>query len=349
LKFNSQIESIGIKLPEKSLKTSDLFKESKISSELKLELLTGISSRYICSDGEDSLTLAVDAANDCLKYSCFPATEIEMLICCSITRYVNGLTHCFEPALSLLIKEKIGARQALSFDISNACAGMLTGIQIANDFIERGMVKNCMVVSGEYITSLSRNALRHVFSRNNSELASLTLGDAGAAVILTKKNVPEEGPSVSFFTTLGQHSDLCMGFQSNKYPGGFMKTKMKKIHEVSILNAPPIIEQALREVDLTIDQINFLIPHQTSKYSILAGGRYFSKYFGARPGEFVVNLENCGNTASTAHFLALYRYLKENRIRKGDRIMLLGFASGLVIGLIILTVDNLIDRYGNNH
>ena len=60
-------------------------------------------------------------------------------------------------------------------------------------------------------------------------------------------------------------------------------------------------------------------------------------------------LSRTGNTASTTHFVTLYRYLQEGRFKKGDKIMLLGFASGLVIGVIIFTINGLTEKYGNNH
>lgn len=63
----------------------------------------------------------------------------------------------------------------------------------------------------------------------------------------------------------------------------------------------------------------------------------------------VVNLEDYGNTSSATLFVALHQYLEEQRIRKGDRVMLLALASGIEIGITIFTVDSMVDRYGNSH
>jgi len=121
---------------------------------------------------------------------------------------------------------------------------------------------------------------------------------------------------------------------------------MKEIHDVSIENAPMVIENALKKAGLTMGQIDHLIPHQTAKHSIQLGAISFEKYFREKPGNVVMNLEETGNTASTTHFTALYKYLCDNRFRKGEKIMLLSFASGLVIGVIIFTINDLIDSYG---
>ncbi len=344
-----KIESIGIKLPDKIVSTAEILNELKLSKPVQLERLTGISNRRVCSEKEDSLTLALDAANDCLKYSAYKPEDIEMIICCSISKYVNGLNHVYEPAFSMLIKQKLGNKKALVFDISNACAGMMTGVHIANNYISCGVVKNCLVVSGEYISGLCRNAIQNIDSQYHPEMASLTVGDAGAAVILDKTESADDNFSVLEMVTLSQYSDLCLGHQSPRQPGGVMKTQMKKIHDVSIENAPFAIESALKKAGLKMGQIDFMIPHQTAKLSIQSGARQLAKYFNEKPGETVINIAETGNTASTTHFVTLYQYLQEGRFKKGDKIMLLGFASGLVIGVIIFTISGLIERYGNHH
>lgn len=349
MKHGCTIESIGVKLPEKKWSTNEIERELKLSGKLKLELLTGISNRRVCNEFEDSLSLAVDAVHDCLKYSEIKAHDIEMIINCSISKYVNGLSHCYEPALSLLVKDKIGNKKALNFDVSNACAGMLTGVHIANNFIARGVVSNCLVVSGECITNLGKSAINRVDSIQHPEVASLTVGDAGAAVILTRTDSPEDSLKVSEMTTLSRYSNLCTGYQNTWQPGASMYTNMKKIHEVSLENVPAAVENALFKAGIKFGDIDFFIPHQTAKISILSGIKILTKYFKQKPKEVVINLAQTGNTASTTHFVALYQYLQNKRFKQGDNVLLLSFASGLVIGSVIFSVNNILNRYGNSN
>ncbi len=347
MKYGTTIESIGIKLPEKEWSTKEIERELNLPGKFKLELLTGIKSRRICSENEDSYSLAVNAVQDCLKYSEIKAADIEMIINCSISKYVNGLSHCYEPALSLLIKDKIGNKKALSFDISNACAGMLTGVHIANNFISRGAVKNCLIVSGECISSLGKNAMKSVDSIQHPELASLTVGDAGAAVILSCTSSPHESIRISEMTTLSRYSHLCTGYQNTEYPGATMYTDMKNIHQISLDNLPAAVENALDKAGLSFADIDYFIPHQTAKISILSGIKILSNYFKQKPKEVVINLAQTGNTASTTHFVALYQYLQKKKFKQGDNVLLLSFASGLVIGSVIFSVSKIVNRYGN--
>lgn len=343
----SFIESLGVYIPEKRVSTASIEDHLRISRPLKLEVLTGINERRECSGGEDSVKLAEGAVTDCLKYSRVSPDDIEMIIYCGISKYRVGLTYVYEPDISLLIKQKFGNLHAITFDISNACAGMLTGIHVGSDFIERGVVKNCLVVSGEYITNLCRNAMQNIKTALSSEVASLTIGDAGGALMLCKTDSEEERIHISRFATLGTYSDLCIGYQSRKQAGGIMETQMKKIHEASMKHAPAIVEAALTEAGISMGQIDYLIPHQTSKLAIREGYKHFSAHFGEIRGEVVINLEKYGNTASTSHVLALYGLLTEKQIKKGDTIMMIAFASGLVIGVTIFTMGKISDRYGN--
>ncbi|MDX2414452.1 MAG: 3-oxoacyl-[acyl-carrier-protein] synthase III C-terminal domain-containing protein [Bacteroidales bacterium] len=345
----SQFESIGAYVPEKIVSTKELVSVLPESAVKKLELLTGIRERRVCSNQDDSVSLAVSAANECLKHSRYDASEIEMVISCSITKYYGGLKHYFDPAIALYIKEAIGAKNAICFDISNACAGMLTGVYIADSYLRSGLIKNCLVVSGEYISSLTKNDIRGIRTIASKGIASLTLGDAGAAVIMDIPDDDNFSLSLDNFVTLVKYNKLCVGKQSQKGPGATMKTDIKAIHEASIKNSYPLMRNSLEKLGLNITDFDFLIPHQTSRSAIRSGSQYFKDKLNSEPGSIIVNVEEFGNTASTTHFLALYKKLNENVFKINDRIMLICMASGLVLGILVFKMNNMISRYGNNN
>ena len=347
-KHGCRFESIGIKLPEKSVSTKDLMKTVKSWHEIDLEYLTGIKERRLCSRNEDSYTLAVDAAKDCLKRSFYNANDLELIICCSISRFKDGLDFCYEPPLSVYIKESIGAVKAMSFDINNACAGMLTGVYIANNMISCGVVKCAMVVSGECISSLSKNAIKNIRTIASKQLASLTLGDGGAAVILEQE---ANGSKLVFskFVTLSQYCDLCIAQGAKGSPGAIMNTKAVKIHKVAISESPPFLEAVMNVTGCRLDELDHVIPHQTTIRAIKAGTKILTRQFGMYPKNIVVTVDRFANTASTTHFIALYTLLNENKFKKGENIILLCYASGLVVGVVVFKMDELVNKYGNSN
>ena len=345
MEHGARFEAIGAVVPERRVTSSEIMARVKTRGRVSLEGLTGIRERRVCDEGEDSYTLAVGAAEECLRHSAYGAGDLDMLLSCSISRFKDGMNFIFEPPLSLFVREAIGAHRAVVFDVANACAGMLTGVYILADQIRRGVIRRGMVVSGEYITSLSENAVPHVRTVLSRQLASLSLGDCGAAAIVERCE-PGDDLVTSSFVTVARHSRLCIGGTSETAPGGEMITHARKLHEAAISSSAPVLERALDDWGKDFGQVDHVIPHQTSSRAIASAQMLLRRRFGSAPGNVVVNVEDYGNTASTSHFLAMYRLLQEKRFNHGENIMLVALASGLVMGVVGFTMDGMVERYG---
>lgn len=348
--FVSRVEAAGRRLPDVRLTTDALMATTKHRTHIDLERLTGIHERRVSNGDDDSFTLAVAAARDCLGHSRHTAAELEVVISCSITKYRAGLTQWLEPAMSVAVANEIGATNAVAFDVANACAGMLTGVFILNNWIRLGVVQRGMVVSGEYISQLGENAARHVRNIMSRELASLTLGDAGAALILERAHDGKTGIEFAGFTTVADHSRLCLAYPADHEPGARMFTKSRAIHQTAIKDTSPLLQEALDAAGVAIDDIDWVIPHQTSARAIRKGMKEVAAELGGAPKhDAVVTVDRYGNTASTTHTVALIEELEAGRIRAGERVALIALASGLEIGVLLVTIDDeLAERYGNH-
>src|SRR4030095_14986479 len=161
----------------------------------------------------------------------------------------------------------------------------------------------------------------------------------GVAAILER--APDGNPGITFagFTTLAEHSRLCIGIPAKVGPGAAMFTKARTIHRVAIEDSPPLLADALEESGLTVADVDYLIPHQTSARAIRKAAREFAARLGMSPENFLDHVAERGNTASTTHFVALYEYLEAERFKKGDEILLLSLASGLEVGIVIFRMD----------
>ncbi|HUJ61178.1 MAG TPA: 3-oxoacyl-[acyl-carrier-protein] synthase III C-terminal domain-containing protein [Kofleriaceae bacterium] len=347
--YTARIAAIGASLPERRVTTSELMATTRHHTRIDLERLTGIREHRACGPEDSSLSLAIAAARDCLARASCGAGDLDMVIDASITRYTDEHAHRIEPPLSATIKHAIGADRAISFDLANACAGMLTGVFILNDFIRRGAIRRGMVVSGERITGLGANAARHIRSLFSLQLASLTLGDAGAAVIVERACDGQPGIVLAGFTTLAEHSRLCLGLPAWHQPGAQMFTRARKIHQVAMADGPPLIEDVLARAGVRLGDIDWLIPHQTSVRALRSGEHVLAERLGERPRHLVVTVDEYGNTASTTLFLALHRYLGDHRFAAGDKILLLSVASGLEVGVVLFVVDELEATHGHLH
>ncbi len=349
--YRTRVAGAGRHLPPTHLSTSELMSTTRHHTRIDLERLTGIHERRVSVGDEDSYSLATAAAFVCLDKARRAGSSVDVVISCSITKLHGGLTQWLEPTMSRAVANAIGAENAMTFDLSNACAGMLTGVTIANNWIRQGSIERALVVSGEYISQLGQNAARHVRNIMSKELASLTLGDAGAALLLERAPAGSGGIEVAGFTTVADYSRLCLGYPKGDEPGARMFTDARGIQRAAMSNTPLLLHEVLDAVGISMHDIDHVITHQTSARAIRKGMAKLSESFGESPRhDAVITVDRYGNTASTTHTVALVEELEAGHIRPGETIALISLASGLEIGVVILTLDNeLVERYGHGN
>jgi len=349
--YRTRLAGAGRHLPATHLSTHDLMTTTRYNTHIDLERLTGINERRISIGDEDSYTLAISAALDCLGRAQRDAAAIDVVISCSITKFRDGLTQWVEPTMSSAVARAIGAEDAMTFDLSNACAGMLTGVTLLNNWIRQGTVQRGLVVSGEYISQLGQNAARHIRSIMSKELACLTLGDAGAALLLERAPAGSPGISLAGFTTVADHSRLCLAYPKGDDPGARMFTDSRGIQRAAIAATPYLLHEILDAAGISIQDIDHVITHQTSARAIRKGMAAVTASFGESPRhDAVITVDRYGNTASTTHTVALVEELEAGRIQAGETIALIALASGLEIGVVLFTLDQeLVNRYGHRH
>jgi 3-oxoacyl-[acyl-carrier-protein] synthase-3 len=338
--YTARIAGAGRRLPDAHLTTPELMGSTRHHTRIDLERLTGVRDRRVSAGAEDSLTLALGAARDCLARSGREGADIDLVVSASITKYRDGLTQWLEPAMSTTVARAIGADHARTFDISNACAGTLTGLLVANNWVRQGTIRRALVVSGEYISRLGTNAAHHVRTILSRELASLTLGDAGAALLIERAEDGEPGITFTGFTTVADHSRLCLAYPARREAGARMFTDSRALQRAAITDTPGLLREALDAAGLGIGEVDHVIPHQTSTRAIRKGMRRLSESLGGGPrNPVVVTVDRLGNTASTTHVVALVDELDAGHLHPGDRVALVALASGLEIGLVLFTVD----------
>ncbi|BDB41862.1 MULTISPECIES: 3-oxoacyl-ACP synthase III family protein [Mycobacterium] len=349
--YVARVAGAGRYLPETRLTTDELMATTRHHTHIDLERLTGIRERRVAAGDQDSYTLAVSAALNCLATAQQDPASLDVVISCSITKFQGGLTQWLEPTMSGAIARGIGAHGAMTFDVSNACAGMLTGVTILNNWIRQGVVERGLVVSGEYISQLSDNAARHIRNIMSKELACLTLGDAGAALLLERAPAGSAGIALAGFTTVADYSRLCLAYPQGHDPGARMFTNSRGIQQAAIANTPLLLHEVLDAVGISVHDIDHVITHQTSARAIRKGMTRLTEEFGDSPRhDAVITVDRYGNTASTTHTVALVEELEAGHIAAGERIALLALASGLEIGVVLVTLDeDLVKRYGHSH
>ena len=346
---NTRIESLGTYLPASIVSTTDILRACKQQVLFPLEDFTGIKSRRTVGEGEFSIDLARKAIEDCLASSRYHPADIDILICCNCSR-CDGPDYqvSFEPGTSIKLKKYFGFDNALVFDITNACAGMFTGVYIVDALIKAGLIRRGMVASGEYITHLTDTAQKEIDNYMDPRLACLTLGDAGAAIILDASPDNQVGFHEIDMYTLGCYSPYCIaGPTEEEHGGAIMFTEMGKLTAAGIKQSVAHVFHVLEQLQQPVDAFQHIIPHQTSRISLDEVARETNRLHNREvcsDRNIIYNLTERGNTASTSHFVALKDNIVNNRIASGENVIFSITASGLNVGTALYTLDDLPDR-----
>ncbi|BBY34133.1 non-ribosomal peptide synthetase [Mycolicibacter minnesotensis] len=346
---NVVIESLGVYLPPRAVSTEQVLADCVNEVKIPLERLTGIKNRRMAGQDEFSIDLGRKAIADCLSRSSYAPEDIDLVIACNISR-CDGPEHMFtfEPSTASQFRDQLGLTGAVCFDINNACAGMFTGVSVAQDFLKTGLVRNALVVSGEYISHITETAQQEIESAMDPRLACLTVGDAGAAAVL------ELGPNdrVGFhdldLATFSEFAKLCIAKATEGPHGGaIMVTDSVTQTAIAVKHSVPYVAAVMQRHGWRPETADQLLMHQTSEASINDAILTINRVFGAGAASranTICNLAERGNTATTTHFVALYDYINAGRINSGDNVVLSITGSGQTIGTGLYTFDDLPDR-----
>ena len=345
----SIIESLGVYVPEARLSSKEIMDGCIVKPAIDLEEITGIKNRGMAEENEYVIDLSREAVSKCFEVSRYSPEDMDLVICANISRY-NGPNYkaTFEPSTASQLARFFDFGNAKCFDLPNACAGMFTVTTVMDAYIKAGIIKRGLVVSGESLTCLTRNAQKEMRSSIDLQFASLTVGDAGAAFILEGTDDPEVGFHDMEVFTVAEHCELCKAKFSKEDHGGFsMFTDAVRIHEVCLNIASEHVGRAVKGTKWEQSENHHYIMHQTATRAVSKQGKLINEWVGKKvcsKENSIVNMIERGNTASTAHFVALWDHILNGTIKSGENILFAVQASGANLGVATYTLDNLPDR-----
>ncbi|RZU54219.1 3-oxoacyl-[acyl-carrier-protein] synthase-3 [Krasilnikovia cinnamomea] len=345
---HTRFESIGAYLPSTVVTTRELVAQMSYQPPFDLEQITGIAERRVHDKRpdslEDSFVLARRAAQDCLSRSRYAAADLDVVISASITRYHGDRVFQFEPSFAHQLARSLGATRAIHFDVSNACAGMLTGVAVLDRMIRAGVVRNGLVVSGEQITAIAETAVKEISELYDPQFGSLTVGDSGAAVILDESTSEADRIHYVELMTCSEYSHLCIGKPSDRNQGIALYTDNHQMHKEDRSRLWSRFQTdflAKRGTTFAEEGYDYVVHHQVGSKFIRNVNNHGEKAFGTPMPESLSVVEKYGNTSSTSHFVVLHDHLRSGRARPGAKYLLVPAASGVVTGCVSATISSL--------
>jgi len=322
---NVMIKSTGSYVPERVLTNQDLEKMVDTSDEW-ITTRTGIKERRIAREDEASSDMGYKAAKIALKKANLDPEAIDLIIVATIT------PDMFFPSTGCFIQNKLGAKNAVAFDISAACSGYIYSLIVANKFLADGSYKNALIIGAEKLTS--------IVDWEDRNTCVLFADGAGVAVL-----VPTDGDSRLLAFDMGVDGSW---EQQLSIPGGGSKnpatkeTVEKRMHyikmngnaifKVAVNKMKESFEKSMKKAGVTTNDISLLFTHQANMRIIKALGRHLEM-----PGEKVfVNIHKYGNTSSASIAIALDEANEKGLLKRGDIIGFDAFGGGLTWGSAII-------------
>ncbi len=319
----SRIESIGSFLPEKIITNQDLEQRVDTSDEW-ISTRTGIEQRHIADDSQATSDLALEASQDAIRKAEINPKEIDLIIVGTCTPDVAT------PNVGVLIQKELGLKSCPAFSVEAACSGFIYALNIANKFIISGESKCALVVGAE---TLSR------ITDWNDRNTCVLFADGGGAAILKPSETP--GILYSDIGADGAYSDLLyvpygtsrkpLSEKDNDY---FLHMKGNEVFKVAVKKLESIAVDAIKRNNLTVEKIDWFIPHQANIRIIQA----VAKRLKMPMDKVIVTLDKHGNTSAASIPLALDTAISDGRIKKGDTILLQSFGAGFTWGTALLNL-----------
>lgn len=318
------IVGVGKYLPTKVLSNADLEKMVDTSDDWIITR-TGIKERRLVSKHEAASDLAACAGQKALKDAGIKPESLDLIILATITPDMQF------PATGCFVQAKLGAKRAVCFDISAACAGFVYAIAIAQQFIARHTYKNALVIGAEVLSSVTDWQ-----DRNTCVL----FGDGAGAAVLSE--VSSGGILSTYLGSDGLNRDLLM------LPGGgsrnpashktvdnrmhYIKMRGNELFKLAVKIMSDSATVALKQAGLKCSDVDLVIPHQANVRILMAA----AKKMGLAPDKIYLNITRYGNMSSASCATALCEAVEEGRIKKGDIVLLDAFGAGLVWGACVI-------------
>ncbi|MCD4668495.1 MAG: ketoacyl-ACP synthase III [Sulfurimonas sp.] len=315
--------SIGAYVPSKILTNEDLATMVDTSDEW-ITKRTGIKERHIAGENETTSDMGVEAAKLAIERSGIDSSEIDMVICATISP-----DYFCMPSTATIISTKLGLGNVTAFDISAACTGFVYILSIAKAFIESGMKKNILIIGAEKLSAITDYSDRGT---------CILFGDgAGAAVISATDNKDEAIIDVHTGAD-GSYADLLMTpnggtgspHDSLDQEAGacFMQMKGNETFKVAVRTLTKDVVEILADNNLDGTDINHFVPHQANYRIIKAVGDALK----LTQKQVIVTVEKYGNTSGASIPMAINDIYEDGSLKEGELMLLDAFGGGLTWG-----------------
>lgn len=320
-KIRAIITGVGGYVPDYVLNNEELSRMVETNDEWIMTRVGIKERRILTEEGLGTSYMARKAAKMVLKKTGVDPDTIDALILSTSTADYQF------PSTASIVLGKLGLKNAYAFDFWGACCGFLYALDTASCLIESGRYKKIIIVGADKMSSMV----------DYTDRATCPLfGDGAGAVLLEAAEDTEYGYVDSYLRTDGKGLPfLHMKAGGSVCPPShftvdhrlhFLYQEGRTVFRYAVTNMSDDCALIAERNGLNKDNITYVVPHQANMRIIEA----VAKRLDLSLDKVMVNIEHFGNTSAGTIPLAIWEY--ENKLRKGDNLILTAFGAGFVHG-----------------
>lgn len=323
-KIRAAITGIGGYLPEYVLTNEELSQMVDTTDEWIMTRIGIKERRILKGEGQGSSELGAKAVQQLLEKTNTATDEVDLLICATVTP-----DHQF-PATANIISDKVGIKNAFSYDLNAGCSGFLYALTTASKFVESGQYKKVVVVGADKMSSIV----------DYTDRSTCPIFGDGSGAVMLEPTTEEFGVMDTFL-----QSDGVGRIHLHQKAGGSVKPACHESIDARehfiYQEGQPVFKWAVSKMadaavgmmekhNITPEKLNWLVPHQANMRIIEATARRM----GIAKEQVMINIQRYGNTTAGTLPLCLWDY--EKQLKKGDNLILATFGAGFTWGAIYI-------------
>jgi 3-oxoacyl-[acyl-carrier-protein] synthase III len=322
----ARISSLATYVPPRVLTNADLEKMVETSNEWILQR-TGIRERHIVDAGVATSDLAKEASLAAIERAGLTPNDIDFIVVGTTTPDMAF------PSTACMLQAKIGAENAWGFDLSAACSGFTYALTTAAQMVASGASKHALVVGADVMSSIIDYTDR---------TTCVLFGDGAGAVVVEASDDPAIG-IIDFENYVDGH-----GGQALRMPAGgsllpasrdtiekrmhYVKQDGAAVFKFAVRNTEEVCRRLMERNGVTGDDIDLFVSHQANRRIIQSA----AQKLGLTDEKVVINIERFGNTTAGTIPLALNDAVAEQRLKKGDLLLIASVGAGFTVGAMLM-------------
>jgi 3-oxoacyl-[acyl-carrier-protein] synthase III len=298
-----KIVGVGRALGSRVVTNRDLERTLDTTDEW-ISTRTGIRERRFVGEGEDCATLAIEASKKALEHAGTKGSSLDLIVCATSTAPESM------PSVACLVGEAVGAPGAGAFDLGAACAGFSYAAAIADSMLESAASR---------VLLIGADAMSTIVDHNDRSTAVL-FGDGAGAVVLA----PSEDGSGFVDHILGADGRMApLGRAGHPGNGHKLYQNGREVFKFAARIMPEMVKKLLSRNNLSLDDLQYIIPHQANARIIQAAARKME----VPEEKIVMNMGRFGNTSAASIPISYPDIYDE--LEQGRHVITVGFGFGL--------------------